>query len=76
MKSIGCQCFRKVEMRTLSNFIARAIKEGREYQKILKRIDKKEFMKRELEITEAELFLLALRNLPTLSFGILLAVFP
>lgn len=75
MPTTTCQCFPKVEMRTLSTFINRSIKEGREYQKILKRVDKKEYMKRELEINEAELFLLALRNLPTLFFGILSTAF-
>lgn len=62
MQKPSCTCFTSVDAQVFSRFIKRAIREGREYQKILKRVDRTEYMKRELELNEAELFLLALRK--------------
>lgn len=59
----NCFCLRQVDHKILSAFIERSISESTEYQKLLKRTDRLEYTKRELEISEAQLFLLALKEL-------------
>lgn len=41
----------------LISFIERSIKEAQEFQQLLKLTDKTEYLRREIEITEAQVFL-------------------